>query len=514
MKGTPVIFVHDNTSGVQDWQEVQAFMGITSLEMAANLFAEDSLLLAAAAATGRVAVKKLISYPFAGDNLEEFTFTVTDDAANPVWLVPGASPGANISGTIKVSGNRFILRNDQEALLTLPTGNYRITENAKNDSYGNPYLVTVNGSPGSDWDVTVTNGSNTAGIFRNTHSDAYANGALAVTKMVLNGTQARSDTLYDFTLTGAGLEDVTSNVSFDRTAGDIRFRLANGQTAFFYKLDFGTYTLEETNTAYVADVAVETGEGASLGNPAAVSLDAGTPAQAVYFANELRTGRLSVSKTVDANGRTIASPPGGYPFQLFDADWNPVNLSAYPAVAGAGDGKFTLNAGQTVTFDTLPVGDYWVTELSVVAADPDDQYTRSFKIGSGTDFQAGDTVAATVATNPTTAVAFKNTYLPNKVDQTASLIVSKMALNIANSQYSDYYEFILEKKQAGGGFTPVDLTGKITGAYSASANDLSQGRFRLANGATAFISGLDPDEDYRLRETPVQGFDTYFVVGS
>jgi hypothetical protein len=132
---TPVILVYQGAGGVQDWHEVQAFIGLAGPGIAANIFGEAALLLpSAAAADGEIYVAKILAGTDGTNETGLFKFRITKYNAGdytPVVLVPGPDgnlTGAGGIGQISMDGT-FLLAGGQTAKINkLPQGTYHITE--------------------------------------------------------------------------------------------------------------------------------------------------------------------------------------------------------------------------------------------------------------------------------------------------------------------------------------------------------------------------------------------------
>jgi hypothetical protein len=423
---------------------------------------------------------------------------------------------ANVPYTRDSSGLHFRLVNGQSAFFSgLIDGNYTVSENGVPSTA----VVIVDGEPTPTAlkNVTLNTSTNPAQslVFQNDFPSDL--GALAVTKMVTNGTAAQLGALYDFTITPSSpldLNSVSANVPFTTPGNTLRFSLRNGQTAFFSGLNYGSYTVSETNIPATATVSVDNTPGATK----TVTLEStNDPAASVVFQNDFPTGSLTIEKEAvvfDGNSSPPTSSPRNnlttvYKFQLTDAAFNPIDLSAS---GGSPFGIFTLKEGDSLTFDKLPLGDYIVSEFAanIASTDPlDTKYSRSYKVGSAATHTVGYTVKVSLtATNPDETVDFQNHFY-QPLNAGVSLIVSKMATNITAAQAPAYYTFRL----LGSNGAPVNLTGLLLNPSAEdTTQDLALGYFHLGNGSTAFFDGLTADV-YKIVETPARYFDTYYLIG-
>jgi hypothetical protein len=143
--GTPAIMAwQDPSTGEQDWEHVQAFIGFVN-NMEASLYGEGHLLLKGNNDNASISLEKKVLGATDIVNAGSFVFTleVYDNSLNgwvPVPLIPGTTPTSNIVGAsgldaVSPSGVFSLADGDTVTISGLPLGRYRVSEQSSVDGY-------------------------------------------------------------------------------------------------------------------------------------------------------------------------------------------------------------------------------------------------------------------------------------------------------------------------------------------------------------------------------------------
>ena len=331
--------------------------------------------------TGGVTIAKTVdgtaSSSYTG---KDFTFTITGLPSGTFHYKVTEGGTEKSSGTIANSGV-IILKHGQTATITgIPTG----TSVTVTETYNHTESATVTYTVKNDLNETntATKSVTSGGVsfaFTNTFTTIQAK---LTVKKIVNVTQNSWDTNvfpkatkeYTLTLTkgGTAVAGKTGNISVGgtvTTGADGTFKIKDGQTIVFEGLEVGTYSIVEaaptdvpgfTFTSTVAggaNVAV-TGDGKIVDKNS-------NPIFTVTNAYTRDTGSLTVNKVVagitTTRDFTLTLKMGSnivanQAFTSSDATRVPSSLTT------DANGKFTIKAGETVTFANMPTGSYTVEE--------------------------------------------------------------------------------------------------------------------------------------------------------
>ncbi len=343
----------------------------------------------------------------------------------------------------------------------LPLGTYRVTEDVDSGKYTTSVVTTVNADAvvASSQEITLNESLLDQSVtFTNTRN--Y--GSINVSKLV-NGTDAQDS--FTFRLykeengswVPAGVDDIT---------------VTAGSSASFNGLPYGvTYAVAELNSANYSFASVVGGTNESLtidGNPA-VKVVVGTNAS-IAFTNTLKTGNLTVTKTVSGTGN--AGDTFSFTLQKKNGtSWSTVET-------------FTLKAGETKNFTGLTAN----TTYRVYEATIGEIYDRGAITGA--DSIEDDIYAIfTLGADENRTVAFTNVVKPGSI--TVSKVVND---NFDNAQKS--FAFTLyESADNGTNWNAVET-------------------FTLAAGENKTFSDLDTEKLYKVVESEYANYNTTVKVGS
>jgi hypothetical protein len=139
-EGTPAVIVgQDISTGAQDWNRIQAFIGFVE-SAHASLYGEGSVLLKANTDNLTIHISKSVGgatndISSVADIQWVFGLEVRG-ATESTWGPVPLELGTNITGAGSVNGNLFTLKDGDVAVITgLPQGRYRITEQQVTGSY-------------------------------------------------------------------------------------------------------------------------------------------------------------------------------------------------------------------------------------------------------------------------------------------------------------------------------------------------------------------------------------------
>jgi hypothetical protein len=145
-RGTPAIMAwQDPSTGEQDWEHVQAFIGFVN-NMQASLYGEGHLLIQGNNDNASITLEKKVLGEGAADTGSfVFTLEVHDNALNS-WVPVPLVPGVNISGASGLdnaspSGVFSLANGDSVSITGLPLGEYRVSEQASVDGYTATYQL-------------------------------------------------------------------------------------------------------------------------------------------------------------------------------------------------------------------------------------------------------------------------------------------------------------------------------------------------------------------------------------
>ncbi|MCL1879064.1 MAG: Cys-Gln thioester bond-forming surface protein, partial [Actinomycetia bacterium] len=122
--GTPVSFVGADSSGNQDWDAVQAFIGAASDGMSISLFAEANLS-SGDTPIGKIYASKTITNGTPLDQDQQFTLRLlhATSAGGSPTVVNLSTEGVSVQGAAAVGTTSFTLKNGGQAVLSgLPAG--------------------------------------------------------------------------------------------------------------------------------------------------------------------------------------------------------------------------------------------------------------------------------------------------------------------------------------------------------------------------------------------------------
>ncbi len=295
-------------------------------------------------------------------------------------------------------------------------------------------------------------------------------------------------------------------LQFDEN-GEIKFVLQAGQYQQITNLPDGVeITVEEVaedDAAYTASYTVYSEEGIFSEDKNSVTgpFTSNVTGAAVVFTNTYQTGSLTVRK--DVRGAPAADLDRAFEFELtLTRDDSPFDFDGFGQMvthtAGTGTYIFSLQNGETVTFDSLPEGTaYTVKERN--AKDYVTSMTGTGAVQNGTAFGTVHGEEEIVCTN-TYAVG--------------SLMVTKEIPEGGNRHRS--FHFTVTK--AGESTYGNSMAGSVNETDLAAGKTISFGNgmadFTLAAGQTADFAAL-PAGDYLVREADysAEGYTTAYSFG-
>jgi hypothetical protein len=387
---TPMILTYQS-DGVQDWEHVQAFIGL-GLGVDADIYGEGLIVLQGTGflngdieitkqVTGSGATEKDKNTPF------EFKLELFNNITNtPVTL----TPGANITGTSHLSsvsndGTFYLAAGETVKVSHLPVGTYTVTEvggsgfkqnfsvNGGNTTDGSSVNTTLGMQIGES-KITATNTKESTVV--------QENGSIKVIKVVnINGK----------TVTPSDDENFTVKLTSRTSGGNIfTFELnkANGWEQTLNNIPNGTYDVTETggNDGYTVSY-----------SPQAVEVNGNSDETVPVTVTNSKTtgdngggnGSVKIIKVVKVNGKTVTP-----------SDNENFTVKLTPRASGGNSFIFILNKanGWNQTLDNIPNGTYDVTETGGNSG-----YTVSYSPKTiEVDGNSGTVVAVTVTNSRTT----------------------------------------------------------------------------------------------------------------
>ncbi len=383
---------------------------------------------------------------------------VLDDAVDPnaefVIDLEYYDNGWQTVSSVKLSGG------ESYTFEKLPLGTYRVTESVDSGKYTT--TVAVNGSDaavGASKEVTLSeNALDHAVVFTNTRN--Y--GSINVTKNV-NGTDAEDTFTFRLykeengTWVPAGVDDII---------------VTAGSSASFNGLPYGvTYAVAELNSANYSFASVVGGTNESLtidGNPA-VKVTVGTNAS-VVFTNTLKTGNLTVGKTVTGTGNAN---------DTFSFTLQKQNGTSWTTIE-----NFTLKAGQVKNFTGLTAN----TTYRVYEASIGEIYDRGSITGADT-VEDGVYAVFTLGADDSRSIEFNNVVKPG------SITVSKLVNDNFDNAQKSFAFTLYESANDGADWNAVET-------------------FTLAATESKTFSGLDTEKLYKVVESEYANYSTTVKVGT
>lgn len=397
-----------------------------------------------------------------------------------------------------------LAHNESEVLLNVPVGVEYTVKETNGAGYTTTVRKTVGDTAGGDeayssngYVLTLTDKA-TELIFTNT----FKEGQLTVSKAVSGPEPAGSE--YEIRVTFAGgnlLSEIAAAIDGQNVAatstGVFDITLGAGESALFTNIPEGvTYTVNETDAGSADSVSY------SYSDSAKVIAD--KDQDTVTVTNTYDTPSvLTISKVVPSTGYD-ASPDGRFGFSVrfynivegegdeppTEQDYTLKSFEMPTAPAGANFTKvsqgytFTLGAGESLTFDNLPVGiHYQVEETSTQGA-------RASALKVKGDDQDDLTATGTIigSANDLVTVTYHNSF--NR--DTGTLKLTKVVtgdLVVAPAQYAFEVTFT--------GQTDVSLPG-VTGAIE--GNSIKFNVSLVKDGSVTF-NGIKAGTQYSIVET-------------
>ncbi|MDR0436171.1 MAG: thioester domain-containing protein [Propionibacteriaceae bacterium] len=173
LANTPMFFIQQTSSGLQDWDLVQAFVGLAT-NVHASLYGQADLVLNDAPLQLSIS-KEEIPAPDETEIAKHFTFQITTEDGSQVALVPGINFFLNGSGSIIGDGSdgQFQLMSGATATVNhLATchGSYRVSElNAT--GYTTSYTIDSGASEDGTSALIATGSAAHSVTFTNTHPE-------------------------------------------------------------------------------------------------------------------------------------------------------------------------------------------------------------------------------------------------------------------------------------------------------------------------------------------------------
>ena len=358
--------------------------------------------------TGKLEIKKSVTGT-GSSSAKLFSFTVYNSSNQPVNLtqsgitVSGQGAGSNLaSGLVTVAHNGTI------TVSNLPIGTYYVTENSET-GYTTTWNITggTNGSGGRSGDIAVT-GNNTSTV---TFTNRWMTGKLEIKKLVTGGDTAK---LFSFTVYNSSNQPVnlTQNgitVSGQGTGSNLAsgvVTVPHNGTITISNLPIGTYYVtENSETGYTTTWSTTGGGSGSTLKSGDMTIADGETAT-VTFTNKLKSGGLTISKTVVGGDleklfNFVVKNSGGAAVNLSQSG---IAVSGQGAGSNLANGLVTMKHNGSVTITGLPEGTYTVTETTT-------GYTTTYKVNSGAE-TSGTVASVAVADGGAATVEFINTPQP------------------------------------------------------------------------------------------------------
>ena len=400
--GTPIIYTVEETPLKDYTLESSSTTSITPAD------GETGVELTNTLKTGSLTVSKTVNAPADMTITDPFDFTVSGfDANETVTDASGTNNyTADDNGTITVN-----VAAGGSVTLTVPTGVYTVSENnvtgGKVTVGSHTYTVTGESSKS----VTVDSGETETASFTNTIADE-------VTVTVQKTWEDQNDTYelrpetneFSVTLTGDNKRYAAGGTDVEwRKDGDNTWTAQLTVPAYDENGDKITYTVSETNIS---------GTYAKSGTESITPADADD--RSVELTNSLKTGSLSVSKTVEGLDEEDKKDDT-FSFAIVPAD---SNVTATALVSK------TAQHGETVTWENIPIGQYTVTES--VSGTENHAYSTTAKIGeedaTAESGSSGLSYSVTVTEGETAQITYTNTAKTTTFDWESAELSAKKIL--------------------------------------------------------------------------------------
>lgn len=369
-------------AGVGDTTTVSGRAATFTTENAAE--AEAEVTFTNTRGTGSLDVKKLVAgdaEAIAAMSGTAYTFTLkrgTTAIGEETFAIANGKDGRDSDET-GADGTFTLYAGEIAKFTNLPAGSYTVTESSVTPTNGIGWAKSGDGA------VTVSSGGTITKTVTNTFT--YKTGTLTVKKTaaadgVPSWETSPATGSFNFTLKDSGGNAVTSGFSIKigsstTTNNTGTFSLKHNETATITGLKYGSYYVEESNTAPEGYELTTTYNGEDSAEDAMQTVDAAD--KLIEVKNEFTRGHgdLSVKKmvTVDNEGAFPGEPnEKGFTFTLY-ARANKTNIvTGYNYSIDGGEslissnGTFVLEHNQTATITDLPSGTYYVVEDTVKAA--------------------------------------------------------------------------------------------------------------------------------------------------
>lgn len=229
-----------------------------------------------------------------------------------------------------------------------------------------------------------------------------------------------------------------------------------------------------------------------------------------YTLSEVKTGTLTITKTVVGDGLTVDSLPENFQITVKDAQGETKGTLTKTEEAKKADGTLTW------TIFDLPAGEYTVSEENAGV----DGYTYKDTYTSSKDADTGKSV--TVAVNETSTMTVTNTYTKNATVNLSQLIQKQLTLK-DGSTLPDNTTFTVTVKQKTVNGQTVETPESISGSVTVSAlkngtqsGDTYTASFAFTGGTLSLPAGT---YTYTVQEdatSPISGMqydsDTYTLT--
>ena len=375
-----------------------------------------------------------------------FGANAPEDASSKSYSFTITGPG-DYSKTVSVDGAGYVI------VPNLIPGKYTVTENETSAAIDG-YDLEVTG--GGEVEVVA----NAAALTTITNTYTLQTGSLTVTKTATdNNDEAVNDTFYFSVKNSEGEYLQSDEKSFGTT--EVFFSVLSGSSKTFSELPVGNYTVTE-DTTRVEVTGYDFLTTSTTEKDVTVTKSA-TPATAALVNNyEKHLGTLTVQKTAkDNNNDDVA---GTFEFSVKDGEGK--FLQSDETTFADAEYFFTIEAGDSKTFENLPAGKYQVEEK-----------TDNISV-SGYTFMLDDSRTSGTGSVSKTSTEYSTVTLENQFKKdTGSLKINKaLGANAPEGASSKKYTFTVtgpnnfSKTVTIEGAGSETLTGLVPGTYTVTEN--------------------------------------------
>ncbi|MBQ6229599.1 MAG: Cna B-type domain-containing protein [Eubacterium sp.] len=340
-------------------------------------------------------------------------------------------------------------------------------------------------------------------VFTNTE---LTNGALSITKSVINGSEENADKTYTVTVTAQG-ETTTINasdvivsgassysVAADADKKKIVFNFKKGDTVVISGLPYDTYSVSEEAGEYTTKYVV--GNGAKTDTAVAI-LDADNISETITVENKYEgtvdSGSLTIRKAFAAESDTTAHKQTYYVTVMKDNEY----YNASGNSTGTTVTEIAVPVGDTgITIENLPLGTYTIAEVKSGDNSAEVEYYE-LETTIKVDNESVSTATLSETTNTAEAV------ITNKYTrQTGSLEVKKIVVDDTDSSAEAEFNFTVYLYKD----DTVETDTSISGTFGEMTFNSGVATFALKGGESKNASGLPAGIEYGVVETEVEGY--------